>query len=71
MSNKLNDNRNVYSRKDIMKILRITDTTVHKLFFRESDPIPHVILGRKIIVPCSAFWEWLDRQAELNKDLDK
>lgn len=64
-------NRNVYSRKDVMKILHVTDTTIHNLLFQESDPIPHLVISRKIIIPCSAFWDWLDRQAAIGRNFHK
>ena len=54
--------RLIYSTKDIKDILGIGNTTVQRLFCRDTNPIPHFRIGRRIIVPCDQFQEWLINQ---------
>ena len=54
--------RMIYSPKDIKELLGIGNSTIHQLMNREADPIPHFRIGRRIIVPCDLFQEWLVKQ---------
>ena len=56
------DKRLIYSSRDIKEILHAGNSTLHELLNREDDPIPHFRLGRRIIVPCDQFQEWLIKQ---------
>ena len=54
--------RLIYNTKDIKDILGIGNTTVQRLFCRDTNPIPHFRIGRRIIVPCDLFQDWLIKQ---------
>ena len=54
----------VYSTQDIKRILGIGNSTIHGLLSREDGPIPHFRIGRRIVIPCNLFQQWLDNQTE-------
>ena len=56
------DKRLIYSPKDIKEILYAGNFTLHELLNREENPIPHFRIGRRIVVPCDLFQQWLINQ---------
>ena len=59
----MGDNKRlIYSPKDIKEILHAGNSTLHELLNREENPIPHFRIGRRIVVPCDLFQQWLIKQ---------
>lgn len=56
--------RMIYTKKEVQTILKAGNSTIQEYFNRDEDPIPHFRIGRRIVVPCDRFHQWLDRQAE-------
>ena len=56
MSNK---QRLIYSREDVKEILHAGNSYIHYLFTKAENPIPHFRIGRRIVVPCDLFDQWL------------
>ena len=65
----MGDNKRlVYSPKDIKEILHAGNSTLHELLNREENPIPHFRIGRRIVVPCDLFQQWLLKQTTNAQD---
>lgn len=63
-----NAKRMIYSTKDIKEILGAGNSTLQELLNREENPIPHFRIGRRIIIPCDLFHQWLNSQATRNRE---
>ena len=58
----------IYSVKDIKEILGAGNSTLQELLSREDDPIPHFRIGRRIVIPCDLFQQWLHSQVSHKTD---
>ena len=65
-----NIERMIYSKKEVQKILGAGNSTIQEFFNRERDPIPHFRIGRRIVIPCDLFHQWLNHQANHDEQDD-
>ena len=56
--------RMIYSTKDVKEILHTGNSMLQQMLNSETNPIPHFRIGRRIVIPCDLFHQWLDRQPE-------
>lgn len=60
----MKDKQMIYHFEDIKEILGIGNNALRELFQREKHPIPYFRIGRRIIVPCDRFNEWLQDEPD-------
>ena len=59
--------RMIYSKKEAQEILGVGNSTFQQLLSSESNPIPHFRIGRRIIIPCERFQQWLNSRSDHEK----
>lgn len=48
--------------KEISAMLQLSMPTVYALIHRQTDPLPTIQVGRKLIVPIAQLESWMQRQ---------
>lgn len=51
--------RLVYTRKEASNVLGVGLVTLDALLRREKDPLPHVKVGSRILIPINALETWI------------
>lgn len=57
----------LFTRKEGAKKLKISLVKFDELLRRKNDPLPHLKLGRRVLIPAEALREWINRQADDGK----
>lgn len=63
MSESATIQRLTYTRKEAAVAIGVGTTSFDALIRRQNDPLPHVRVGHKIVVPVDALKAWIERQA--------
>ncbi|MBQ6232123.1 MAG: helix-turn-helix domain-containing protein [Clostridia bacterium] len=56
--------KRVFSREETAETMGIGLITLDALIRRQDDPLPHIRVGRRVLIPIREFDDWLSRQAE-------
>ncbi len=59
------DKRIIFFAKDLIDILKLSKSFVYTLFQR--DDFPGMIIANQYCIRKDRFWEWLDKQKEVQK----
>ena len=59
----MENKRKVYSPNEIREFLGVGNSAVWDLLYRSKHPIPHFRIGKKIVIPCDLFDQWMIQRA--------
>ncbi len=58
--------KGAFTRKEAAEFCNISLPTLAAFLARKEDPLPHIRVGRKYIIPADGLREWLAQEAERN-----
>lgn len=56
--------KRIFTRQEAADYLGVSLNLFDKLISRRFHPVPHIRVGKRVLIPVNAFDEWIDAEAD-------